>query len=137
MFLHVKVIEARDVPKMDTFSMSDPYCRVDHSPSGATWQTEVIKDATNPVWSQCEFHIPLVDTGNDSVTFTIYDSDDIDKDDPISSATIRTSSLVEGRVTDEWLEMVPSPGVKNVKQKPKIHITHHLGVNGRLPFKEY
>jgi hypothetical protein len=54
-------------------------------------------DSANRVWTRGEFHLPLINIGSDSVTFTISA---IGKDDPISSVTVPTSGLVEGPVTE-------------------------------------
>jgi hypothetical protein len=83
-------------------------------------------DSTNPVWTRGEFHLPLVDISSDLVTFTIYDSDDIGKDDPINDITIPTSGLVKGPVTAR-----DGTDSRSQERQTEAQDTHHPPTGGK------
>lgn len=110
MELHVRCVEAKDVPKMDFIGKSDPYLSLKLSSSNQVWKTSYKKNTYTPNWNQ-EFHLPLTAGMDDILTVTMYDKDLI-KDDIISHCQIHISELQVGKVTDEWFYMTPEKGVK-------------------------
>ncbi len=49
-FLEIKVVNARNLPKMDTFGTCDPFCRLDFC--GENRETSVIKNTYSPDWNE-------------------------------------------------------------------------------------
>jgi Ca2+-dependent lipid-binding protein len=49
-FLEIKVVNARNLPKMDTFGTCDPFCRLDFC--GENRETKVIKNTYSPDWNE-------------------------------------------------------------------------------------
>lgn len=56
--LHLRIVEAKDIPKMDVVGTADPFILFKLSPSPEQYQTKIIKQNPNPVWNE-EFHIPF------------------------------------------------------------------------------
>ena len=131
MLVHIRVIEAKDVPKMDLFGKADPYCLLQISSSRTVYKTKVIKNTYNPIWNE-EFHIPVADKNNDSLHILMKDQDAGKSDDPISRLEIRISTIEVDKVLDTWYDMVP---VKGVKKGGKLRLVTHLAYPGATPFK--
>ena len=49
-FLEIKVVNARNLPKMDTFGTCDPFCRLEFC--GENHESVVIKNTYSPDWNQ-------------------------------------------------------------------------------------
>ena len=134
MILHLKVVEAVDIPKMDIISKSDPYCIVSLSNSVNRQRTKTIDNTDHPVWNQ-EFHFPIKHNSNNtpvSISITVYDEDTFSKDDIISSIEIPVNDYLVGRVYDEWYSLYPA---KKVKKGGRIHLVVHVAPKDAKPFQ--
>ena len=81
MKLHLRIIEADNIPKMDILGKADPYVVVSFTISKDTDQTEVIDKTYTPKWDkQMELRISSID---ESVVFQLKDHDKVSKDDLI------------------------------------------------------
>lgn len=78
--IHIKAIEAKDVPKMDTLGNSDPFLKfqLKDKPESAV-KTQVIYSTLNPVWNE-EFDIISENYESDILQVWMFD-EDIKKDD--------------------------------------------------------
>ena len=130
MQLHVRVVEATDVPKMDIFGKADPYCLLQLSSSKEVRKTKVCETTYTPVWNQ-EFHFPVVNQATDVLHILMKDQDRGSADDPISKIEIPLMTLVQGYVTDKWYDMQP---VKGVKKGGRLRLVLHLANYGMTPF---
>ncbi|KAK8890065.1 Protein Aster-C [Tritrichomonas musculus] len=131
MELHIKAIEAAEVPKMDTCGKSDPYLKFSLSTSSQTWKTKTKKNTNTPVWNE-EFHLPITSNMSDELTIKLYDDDDVSKDDIISSMTFPVRNFQVGKVIDQWYSFTPAKGVKN---GGKVRLVFHLDKSGKTAFK--
>lgn len=133
MELHIKAIEASDVPNMDIAGKSDPYLKFQLSTSSQTWKTKVKKNTNKPVWNEV-FDLPITSSMSDQVTISLYDKDDISKDDLISTFVLDVKSLEVGKVNDSWYDFHPA---KHVKKGGKVRLVLHLDKFGNEAFKAY
>jgi hypothetical protein len=131
MNLHVRVVEATDIPKMDFLGKADPYCILKLSSSRKSVKTLVKKNTYNPVWDEV-FHFRVNDETRDSLRITMKD-EDLTSDDLISSLTIQLCTLQINKVYDSWYNPTPAKGVK---KGGKLHLVVHLAQEGVLPFRE-
>ena len=131
MELHIKAIEAAEVPKMDTAGKSDPFLTFQLSTSSQKWKTKAKKNTTTPVWNE-EFHLPITSNLTDELTIKLYDDDDVSKDDIISSKSFRVKDFPVGKVIDQWYSFSPAP---KVKAGGKVRLVFHLDKSGKEAFK--
>lgn len=125
--LHVRVIEADDIPKMDA-NATDAYCIL--TVGSTKFNTKVIDNEMHPVWNE-EFHFPVPDPSTGSLHIIMKDKD-IFKDDDISTLEKPFSALQIDQVVDEWYNMVPC---KKVKKGGKLHLVLHMAPEGATPFQ--
>lgn len=138
MILHVRAVEAVDVPKMDIFTKSDPYCIISLSNSVNRQRTRTIQNNDHPVWNE-EFHFPIqtkknvndINLGSIRLSITLFDQDTFSKDDIISSIEIPLNDYIVGRVYDEWYTLFPA---KKLKEGGRIHLVVHLASKDAKPF---
>lgn len=130
MELHIKAIEAADVPKMDTAGKSDPFLTFQLSTSSQKWKTKSKKNTVTPVWNE-EFHLPITSSLNDELTVKLYDDDDVSKDDIISSKIFKVREFPVGKVVDQWYSFNPS----KAKSGGKVRLVFHLDKSGKEAFK--
>jgi len=132
MQLHVRVIEAKGIAKMDFFSKSDPYCILKMSSGCQNQRTRVIQNSQLPRWNE-DFHFNIQSPATDYLQIMMYD-EDVGKDEAMARITIQIASLPIGSVVDQWYDMVPAHGVK---KGGRIHLITHVAERGRQPFMNY
>ena len=125
--LHVRVVEAEDIPKMDVISATDAYCIL--KTSSETRKTFVCKDSMHPRWNQ-EFHFNVTALNAGSLNITMRDKDVL-FDDNISHLDIQFCSLQFGQVIDQWYNMIPFP---KVRKGGRLHLVLHMTQTGLPPF---
>ena len=130
MILHIRAVEACDVPKMDIFSKSDPYLKFKICTSSQIWKTRVRNNTHVPVWNE-EFHLPITSGMSDKLYIELFDKDTISKDDIISTYEFEVKSFPEGKVVEQWYDFAPAKGVK---KGGKVRLVFHLTKSGRDPF---
>ena len=132
---NIQVIEAKDVPSMDRNGLSDPFIKLyllGPKPKEKIGEvkTKIIKKSLTPVWNE-EYHFPIKSLGTDVLHLSFKDWNKLGKDDPISTFDIEMSSLILGKVYDEWISFYP---VKGVSKGGKIHLKYHLASPGTYAF---
>jgi hypothetical protein len=127
--LHVKVVEAEDLPKMDVIGKVDPYCLLQVSGGTPLQRTKVINKNYHPVWNEV-FHFDVPSLG-ERLVILLKDRDKGSDDDPISKFYIQLDTLVVGDVIDKWFDLIPVPGVK---KGGRIRLIIHLANRGDSPF---
>lgn len=78
--LHIKAVEAKDLPKMDTLGNSDPFLKFQfkNKPESAV-KTQVIYNTLNPVWNE---DLEMVSENHDTDILEVFLFDeDVKKDD--------------------------------------------------------
>lgn len=131
MILHIRAVEACEVPKMDVIGKSDPYLIFKINTSSQSWKTKHKNNTDKPVWNE-EFHIPITSGMSDELLVEMYDKDDISKDDLISTMTYKVNTFPVGKVTDQWYNYSPAKGVKH---GGRVRLMFHLDRPGATPFK--
>lgn len=133
MILHIRAIEACNVPKKDIIGLSDPYLKFETSTSTQKWKTKYIRNTKTPEWNE-EFHIPITSLLNDILYVSLWDKDDISKDDFISSIDFNVrDEFPLGKVLDKWYQMRPGEGTK---EGGKVRLIIQLNKSGYEPFSE-
>lgn len=125
--LHVRVIEANDIPKMDIITATDAYCIL--KTSSETRKTFVVKDSMHPRWNQ-EFHFVVSAPSVGSLNIVMRDKDVV-FDDNISHLDIQFCALPVGQVIDQWYDMIPFP---KVKKGGRLHLLLQMAPTGHPPF---
>lgn len=133
MILHIRAVEASDVPKMDIIGLSDPYLLFELSTSSQKWKTKYINNTKAPVWNE-DFHLPVSSSLTDTLRVSLWDQDDISKDDLISTYdfTIKNDFPI-GKIIDKWYQMCP---IKGVKEGGKVRLIIQLNRTGKDPFTD-
>ncbi|KAK8841756.1 Protein Aster-C [Tritrichomonas musculus] len=111
MFLHIKAIKAKDVPKLDIITHSDPYLVFKLNSNPQTWKTDHKTNVSEPIWNQ-EFLLPLSKDLNDMLTIKLYDKD-LTFDDLISTIQINVKEIPIGKEFKNWYYFNPANGVKS------------------------
>lgn len=104
----VRVIEARDIPKMDLIGETDAYCILQLNPDTKRFQTKVCEDTRTPVW-KTEFDFQIIDRGSDRLWIEMLDKDLLNSE-VIGAVTIFPGNLIPGLVADAWYPVTPYPG---------------------------
>ena len=126
--LHVKVIEGRDFPKMDTLGSVDAYVKISVG-NEAVRKTKVINNTFTPTWNETFTfnNIPA----STPMSFKVFDHDAVGSDDQISELNMNTNALILGKVSDTWYSCNP---VKGNKKGGEIRLALHLCPLGATPF---
>lgn len=134
MILHIKAIEAKDVPKMDFIGKSDPFLKFTLNTSSQEYRTKTIKKTLAPVWHE-EIHIPITSEMNDLLHISLYDEDKISKSDLISTRDFPVSDFPIGKVIEDWYDFSPNPKLaKKSISGGKVRLIFHLANSGDEPF---
>ena len=112
MILHIKAIEADDIPSMDVIGKSDPYLVFKSSTTDKTWKTKYVRNTYSPVWNE-EFQIPISKSMDDIITAELWDQDSVSHDDLISTLVFIIKYLPIDKDTNNWYYFNPEKGVKN------------------------
>ena len=127
MKINLKIVEAKNIPKLDIGGTCDGYCKIQFGQQKA--QTRIIDNSLTPRWRQA-FSFDILEIQKDYLFIQLYDHDTIGKDDLISDLEIQTKFLEPGTVIEKWYAMNPI-----IKDKiPEIHIVIHIGKEKDPPF---
>ena len=129
MELHVRVIEARDLPNMDIVGDSDPYCILQISGTMSAQKTKVIIDCHDPTWNE-DFHFPVMNPASQSLIIFIKDSDYL-SDDDMCTIEIKLNPFTINQVFDRWFDLIPCDGAD---RGGRIHLLLHIAPTGQTPF---
>lgn len=125
--LVVKVPEAKNLKKMDTFGSTDAYVEVSFGEQ--RFRTAVVHNNLNPKWhARCAFWITLPQQAQYVVRAAVHDRDTTTKDDMVGQAYVAVSSLlpkeakgeedVKYETSDSW-HMLTSKSVEVDKDLAK------------------
>lgn len=131
MELHIRIIEATDLAKMDIVGLSDPYVKIKIHGTNQKDQTTIIKDSVNPVWNQ-DFHFSAHNPNKQVLVLKMMDKD-VTFDDEMATLQIPLAALNAGKVKDQWFEMIPCG---RASKGGKIHLLIQLNYFGLPPFIE-
>ncbi|OHS96572.1 hypothetical protein TRFO_37252 [Tritrichomonas foetus] len=71
---------------------------------------------------------------NEELTVSLYDKDDVSKDDLISTQKWKVSDFKIGKVKDAWHNFTPTKGVK---VGGKVRLVFHFDKSGKEPFRDH
>jgi len=128
MQLHVRLLQAKDIAKMDTFGKTDAYCLLALNGSSPV-KSKVIKNNMTPVWNE-EFHFNVSSPQGDILKIKMRD-EDVVCDDDMATLDLYLSSLPVGMVVDNWYAMMPC---RKVKKGGLLHLLLHLCPPGGRAF---
>lgn len=128
-YLHVRVIEAKGLPKVDTFGTIDPYV-VLQTNSGEKYRTRYRKNDMEPVWNE-EFTFRVRANG-EVLRISLYDYNDLASNKRISEAKINVNSFKPSEVLDTWYQLTPLPDYMKGGQ---IHLKIHLATSAEKKFE--
>ena len=127
--LHVRLIEARGLPKMDVMSKTDPYCVLYSTQSPKKQRSRTKSNTHTPVWNE-DFHFTISNPSHDQLFIELFD-EDVFFDDPFARFSLSVSTLQLGKIVDMWYDLLP---VKRVKKAGQIHLLLHLAHATDTPF---
>ena len=127
MKVHIKVLEAKDLPVVDVSGSCDGYCKIQFGKQKA--QTRIIDNSLTPKWRQ-QFSFEILDFQEDFLFIQLYDHDSVGKDDLISDLEIHPKLIQPGIIIDQWYSMHSI--IK--KSIPQIHLIIHLAQEKDTPF---
>jgi Ca2+-dependent lipid-binding protein len=126
---HVKIVEARGLPKMDTDGQSEPYCEIRLTNSIAQKTSVATKNQTDPKWnSTFSFQTTL---SNEELLINVLDQD-LSKDDLIGYIKFPIRVISFNVVHDQFFTLIPGP---RVKESGKIRLLLHLTNPDSPPFE--
>lgn len=125
--LHVRLIEANDIPKMDLITQTDAYC-IFRSGS-ETRRSFTVLNSKYPRWNQ-EFHFTVSSPITGSLNITMRDKD-VFIDDNISYIDIPYNTIPVGQVIDQWFNMIP---FRRARKGGRLHLMLHMAPAGQPPF---
>ena len=126
MLLHINVIEADGLPKMDADGSCDGYCILELGKQ--KFKTRVIENSLNPKWRQV-FHIPV--NNYDNLTLTLMDYDKVGRNDKIAYYQMAIRYMSPGIITDQWFEF---NNLVSSSKKSRVHMVMHLSDLNDTPF---
>ena len=110
--LHVTVVSAKRLPKLDIFSESDPYCVLlleEKAPfSGCQRKplaaTEAKMNDKDPIWNSAHT-FSLMCSADTALLAAVLDRDDLGGDDMIGYARVALAGLPVGKELDRWYRL--------------------------------
>ena len=127
MKVHLKVLEAKDLPVIDVSGTCDAFCKIQFGKQKV--QTRIIDNSLTPKWRQ-QFSFDILDFQQDFLFIQLYDHDSVSKDDLIANLEINPQSMQPGILVDQWYTM--HPVIK--KSTPQIRLIIHLAQENDIPF---
>jgi len=118
--LHVRLIEGKEIPKMDTVGATDAYCILSLSNSQKQ-RSDTKQNTMLPKWNQ-DFHFDVRNPNTDEFQILMRDQD-ISRDDDISTWGMPVRYIPFCALADQWIIMQAVP---KVKKGGRVHILLHL-----------
>ena len=105
MQLHVHIVEASNITKVDFLNASDLYMTIQLSTSSAIQKTNVILNTQSPIWNQI-FHFGITDQGNTVMRAIVKNRIPYSDEDPsIAILHIPLGELALFEIRDRWYEL--------------------------------
>lgn len=129
MQLHVKVLKAIDLPRIEAFGKIDAYCYLNLNKT--TKETKIIYNNVNPKWGET-FHLDVLSYSSDIFHISIFNHHESHVDDLLGTVEFKISEFSQpGIVSKDWYPIVPAKGIKKAG---KIKLEMHLGMPSQHAF---
>jgi len=115
----VLVEKARNLPRMDTFGLADPFCAVNVGKS-ERHKTKVVKNNLNPEWNE-EF-VYNVEEGARDLKLVLYDWSITKAEEFIGQVSFPIDELLKNPFRDEWFKLKTIDGAAEAKGEIKVKI---------------
>jgi Ca2+-dependent lipid-binding protein len=125
MELRLRIIEARNLPKMDISDDSDPYCTISLTGHREVERTATIQNSHSPQWNE-SFVFDVLSYGTDVLTIQMYDSDLV-SDDTMGKLEIRLFDLPPGQRVERWYPLARS---RSCQSPGEIRISIQTALKG-------
>jgi hypothetical protein len=101
--LHCRVIEAKNIPRMDMFGHADTFVEVylRHTQRDTT----KIVSGKHPTWEDEVFVMPVHSKQHQKLKFALWDYDPLSPNDEIGRCEIAIKDIPEGQTQDLWLDV--------------------------------
>lgn len=110
--LDLRIVEARNLPDVETFGKIDPYCTVELE--GKQWRTSVVDNTENPRFDEVfKFHV--ADENSSQLRFCLWNKNTM-SDDFLGQYHMSISGLKQGEVKDEWVLL------QQCKSNAELHV---------------
>ena len=103
LILHVYVIEALNVPKMDLTSKSDPYVLIRFEKDNVGLKTKALDNTLTPQWNELLNY--TITNHNELLIVEVWDKNDVVKDKMISSTKLNIEKYMSEEPHFEWIKI--------------------------------
>ena len=103
LILHVYVIEALNVPKMDLTSKSDPYVLIRFEKDNVGLKTRALDNTLTPQWNELLNY--TITNHNEPLIVEVWDKNDVVKDKMISSTKLNIEKYLSEEPIFEWIKI--------------------------------
>jgi len=101
--LHCRVIEVKNIPKMELFGYSDTF--VETYVRNAQRNKTNIVSGKHPTWENEVFVMPVHSKQHQKLKFALWDYDPLSPNDEIGRCEIAVKDIPEGQAQDLWLDV--------------------------------
>ncbi|KAG6393191.1 hypothetical protein SASPL_147427 [Salvia splendens] len=131
--LHVRVIRATKLLKMDLLGLSDPYVKLNLSgEKHPSKKTTVKKKTLNPEWNE-EFKLSVKDPQSQMLLINVYDWDKVGSHDRLGTQVFPLKMLMPNEVKEVTLELLKDTSISDVNKKQRGQLFLELAY---APFRE-
>ena len=110
--LKVILLEAKNIPKMDTIGWADPYVLLQvEGEELKRSKTKTIKKGEDPIYDE-RFEFKLKNQNEQNLHILIKDHDALTSDDEVGKVVLPLKPLQKGVAYLQWFELKPAKGVK-------------------------
>ncbi|KAL1553218.1 synaptotagmin-3-like [Salvia divinorum] len=124
--LHVRVIRATKLLKMDLLGLSDPYVKLNLSgEKHPSKKTTVKKKTLNPEWNE-EFKLSVKDPQSQMLHINVYDWDKVGSHDRLGSQVFPLKTLVANEVKEVTLDLLKDTSISDANKKQRGQLVLEL-----------
>lgn len=131
MEVHVRIVEARNVPAADINGKSDPYIKIKTKRSKCEYKTKTQKKTLTPKWDEeTTFNV----NASEILEFALIDYDKVGANDKLCKLNLRIHDLNIGLVEDRWWTMNKTD---KGKKDAELHLVTHVVYRGQPKWQPF
>ena len=127
--LHINIVEAEDLPKMDRFGKVDPFVVVLNGALKEVYRTKTVGRSYSPKWGE-QLTVPF--GKNPEFTFKIMDNNLFSSASVFGNVEVLAEKLPFGQIVDQWYTIIPIRGQK--LKAGRIHLVTQAAPAGSKMF---